>query len=189
VNQCVIVYNNKILRKNCIYLFVCAHIWLCMTCIQGIDILFMNFCLCAYLYISLCIDGPPTYECCFEVVLFLCFVLWLLFASRHSHTQRYKQTMNRTKHTWTVTDLFWIGINLMFDFGISLLMWIIIPMQCTLIFSHVCTWSFYMLSSNHFNVWFRHSLFMLNMCNSIIGYFDCSHVCIEFLCFHTCLSW
>ena len=26
---------------------------------------------------------------------------------------KYTQTMNRTKHTWTKTDVFWIGINLM----------------------------------------------------------------------------
>ena len=57
-----------------------------------------------------------------QLVLFLCFVLWLLFWSRHLHTQIYKQAMNRTKHTWTMTDLFWIGINLMFDFGISFFM-------------------------------------------------------------------
>ena len=45
------------------------------------------------------------------LVLFQCFVLWLLFWSRHTHTQIYKQTMNRTKHTWTTTYLLWIGIN------------------------------------------------------------------------------
>ena len=32
------------------------------------------------------------------------------------------------------------------------------------------------------------SLFMLNMCNTIIRYFDCSHVSIEFLCIHICMS-
>jgi len=58
------VYNNKFLTNNRIDLFVCAYImiWLCMACIQVIGILFMNFCLCAYLYISLCI----------EVILSLC---------------------------------------------------------------------------------------------------------------------
>ena len=56
MNQCVIVYNNSFLTKNLTYLFVCAHIWLCMTCIWITGILFMNFCLCAYLYISLCIE-------------------------------------------------------------------------------------------------------------------------------------
>ena len=29
---------------------------------------------------------------------------------------------------------------------------------------------------------------MLNMCNTIIRYYDCSHVSIEFLCFYTCMS-
>jgi len=31
---------------------------------------------------------------------------WMLFWSRHSHTQIYKQTMNRTKHTWKTKDYF-----------------------------------------------------------------------------------
>jgi len=30
--------------------------------------------------------------------------------------------MNRTKHTCTITDVFWIVIDLMFDFDISLFM-------------------------------------------------------------------
>jgi len=30
--------------------------------------------------------------------------------------------MNRTKHTYTLTDLFWIVIDLMIDFDISLFM-------------------------------------------------------------------
>jgi len=32
--------------------------------------------------------------------IMFCFVLWLLFWSRHSHTQIYKQTMNRKERTW-----------------------------------------------------------------------------------------
>jgi len=32
------------------------------------------------------------------------------------------------------------------------------------------------------------SFVMLNMCISIIRYYDCSHFSIEFLCFHTCMS-
>jgi len=32
------------------------------------------------------------------------------------------------------------------------------------------------------------SLFMLSMCNTIIRYFCSSHVSIEFLCIHTCMS-
>ena len=31
-------------------------------------------------------NGPRTHECCFEVVLFFCFVLWLLYWSRRSHS-------------------------------------------------------------------------------------------------------
>jgi hypothetical protein len=33
------------------------------------------------------------------------------FWSRHSHTQTYKQLSKRTKHKWTITELFWIGMN------------------------------------------------------------------------------
>jgi len=29
---------------------------------------------------------------------------WMLFGSRHSHTQIYKQTRNRTKHTFMIAD-------------------------------------------------------------------------------------
>jgi len=57
-------------------------------------------------------NGTPAMDLA-QIVLFLCFVLWLLFWSRHSHTQIYEQKMNRTKHTWTMADLFWMGINLM----------------------------------------------------------------------------
>jgi len=39
-----------------IYLFVCAYILLCMRCIQVLGILFRNFCLCAYSYISLFVE-------------------------------------------------------------------------------------------------------------------------------------
>ena len=43
-------------------------------------------------------------------------VLWLLFENRHSHTQIYKQTINRTKHTYTRPDWLWIVIGSRFDF-------------------------------------------------------------------------
>jgi len=52
--------------------------------------------------------------------LFGCFVLWLLFWGRHSHTQIYKQMMNKTKHTWTMTDFCGIVMNVMFDVEILL---------------------------------------------------------------------
>jgi len=38
--------------------------------------------------------------------------------------------MNRIKHTWTITDLYWIVVDLMFDFYISLFM---LSMRVTII--------------------------------------------------------
>jgi len=76
--------------------------------------------------------------------------------------QIYKQTMNRTKHTWTMTDLFSIGINLMFDFCILLFMWITVAMYFDV--SRVSIWSLFMLSGNKFNVWFWHCIcFMIKI--------------------------
>jgi len=98
--------------------------------------------------------------------------------------QIYKQTMNRTKHTWTMTDLFWIGMNLMLDFGISFfklrnVFWFLFMFPCSYCLCQV-------LINLTFNL--DISLFMLNICNTIIRYYDCSQVSIEFLCFHTCMS-
>jgi len=61
----------------------------------------------------------------------------------------YKQTRNGTKHTYTKTDLFWIVIDLMFDFDIPLFMlsmWITIISYLIIVMSlfsfnvvtHIC---------------------------------------------------
>jgi len=68
-------------------------------------------------------NGPRTYEWGLEMVLFLFFVWWLLSRSSHSHTQIYKQTMDKTKHTWTMKDLFWIVIYVMLHVEVSFFMW------------------------------------------------------------------
>jgi len=65
------VYNNKVLTKNRIFLYVCAH----MTRIQVIGILFVNFCLCAYLYISLCIE--VIVSLCMRL-RFSCILSWII---------------------------------------------------------------------------------------------------------------
>ena len=82
----------------------------------------------------------------------------MLFGSRHLHTHIYKQTMNRTKHTWKNNTLFWIVINLMFDFdrGISLFM-----------FSMWITISCY-LDSGHVSVEFR----CIHTCMSLQTFLD-----------------
>jgi len=49
-----------------------------------------------------------------------------------------------------MTDLFSIGINLMFDFCILLFMWITVAMYFDV--SRVSIWSLFMLSGNKFNV-------------------------------------
>jgi len=45
-------------------------------------------------------NGPRTYENSFDVYIHI------FFSSRHSHTQTYKQQRKRTKHRWTITELF-----------------------------------------------------------------------------------
>ena len=90
MNQCVIVYNNKFLTKNRIHLSVFAHIWLCITCIQVIGILFMNICSCAYLYISLCI------EVILSLSMSLCFYLVMDHMSKRESSRR-----KVWLHAWT----------------------------------------------------------------------------------------
>jgi len=78
VNQCAIVYNNKILTKNRIW-FICAHIWLRRTCIQVIGISFMNFCICAYSYILLCIQEILSLFMSLRFSFILSWIIWIEF--------------------------------------------------------------------------------------------------------------
>ena len=73
------MYNNEFLTKNRIYLFVCAHIFVCITCLQVIGILFMNFCLCDYIYISLRIEVILSLfiSACFSCIL--SWIIWIEF--------------------------------------------------------------------------------------------------------------
>jgi len=78
VSLCTII---NFLTTNRIYLFVCAHIWLRMICFQVIGILFMNFCLCEYLYISLCIEVILSLfmSLCFSGSCMLSWIIWIEF--------------------------------------------------------------------------------------------------------------
>jgi len=78
-------------------------------------------------------NGTPA----IQVVLFLCFVLWLLFWSIHSHTQIYKQTKNRTKHTWTIYSYLMYKFLCMCYLYISLCIGVILSLFVNLCFSCV----------------------------------------------------
>jgi len=73
-------------RNHHICLFVCTYIWLCMKCIRVIVFLFINFCSCAYVYISLCIEvmlslfmnlSFLSWIIYIQVVIFLTFIMYL----------------------------------------------------------------------------------------------------------------
>jgi len=55
-------------------------------------------------------NGHRTYKYSFDVYVHI-YIFW----NRHLHTQTYKQARKKTKHKWSVTEWFWIGINVRFD--------------------------------------------------------------------------
>ena len=103
-------------------------------------------------------NGPRTYGYWFDVYI------RMLFESRNSHTQTYKQTRNRTKHKCIIVDQFRIFSKTLF----MLRMWHTIRIYFD--FSHV--------SVIRFGVWFLHFIFMLSMWIINISYCDCSQVSI-----------
>jgi len=110
-------------------------------------------------------NGPRTYEYWFDVCI------RILFRSRHSHTQTYKQTRNRTKHKCFIIDWVWICkycfgqawllCGLLLQFILILVMFLFIHCLCQGVINLMCD--------------FDISWFILSMCITIISYFDCKN--------------